>query len=91
MARDEDKRWKCKSCGMITLEPALLRAPSPFDETDILTACPHCKWVNDFDEMCDEPGCTEEASCGFPVEDEAFGGYRRTCHQHWKTYNSFSR
>jgi hypothetical protein len=28
--------------------------------------------------QCDEPGCTKESSCGFPVE----GGYRRTCYDH---------
>lgn len=27
---------------------------------------------------CDEPGCTREASCGFPTE----AGYRRTCADH---------
>lgn len=85
MARDEDKRWRCGSCGTITLEFALLTAQSPFDETDILTACPECKWVGDFDEICDEPGCTEEASCWFRVADEAFGDYRRTCNKHGKT------
>lgn len=28
---------------------------------------------------CDEPGCYEVTSCGFPTED---GGYRRTCYEH---------
>lgn len=28
---------------------------------------------------CDEPGCTKEASCGWPTEGE----YRRTCHDHY--------
>ena len=27
---------------------------------------------------CDEPGCTREATCGWPVK----GGYRRTCAEH---------
>ena len=31
-------------------------------------------------DLCDEPGCYEEASCGFPTED----GYRRTCTDHSK-------
>lgn len=29
--------------------------------------------------ICDEPGCYNTASCGFPTSD---GGYRRTCHDH---------
>ena len=29
---------------------------------------------------CDDPGCTIEASCGWPVST---GGYRRTCYAHW--------
>ena len=30
---------------------------------------------------CDEPGCYEVTSCGWPTED---GGYRRTCYKHMK-------
>ncbi len=30
--------------------------------------------------LCDEPGCFVESSCGFPIED----GYRRTCYNHSK-------
>jgi len=30
---------------------------------------------------CDEPGCYEVTSCGWPTED---GGYRRTCYTHMK-------
>lgn len=29
--------------------------------------------------ICDEPGCFDSASCGWPSEQ----GYRRTCHKHW--------
>ena len=28
--------------------------------------------------MCDEPGCFDNAGCGFPTDD----GYRRTCYNH---------
>lgn len=88
MARDEDKRCRCGRCGTMTPEIALLTAPSPFDEADILTACPECKWAGDFDEICDEPGCAEEANCWFPVYDEAVVKYRRTCNEHWRTANA---
>lgn len=30
--------------------------------------------------LCDEPGCFVEVSCGFPTDD----GYRRTCFNHSK-------
>jgi hypothetical protein len=30
---------------------------------------------------CDEPGCYEVISCGWPTED---GGYRQTCRDHMK-------
>jgi len=81
MALDEKKEWRCRECGTVTLETELLTAPSPFDAADTLTACPECKEVNDFYEVCDEPGCTREACCGFPAGPE-FGGYRRTCFEH---------
>jgi len=30
--------------------------------------------------LCDEPGCFDEISCGWPSEN----GYRRTCGEHYK-------
>lgn len=33
-----------------------------------------CEWQ----ERCDEPGCRQEATCGFPTPH----GYRRTCGRH---------
>lgn len=81
MARDELKRWRCQDCSHIALETELLCAPSPFAAEDTITGCPHCKGVPQFDELCDEPGCNKEASCGFPAGEE-FGGYRRTCYDH---------
>jgi len=72
------KLWECKACSAICEEPALLTAPSPFDAADTLYACPACKSVEGFNEICDEPGCRKHASCGFPTD----GGYRRTCFDH---------
>ena len=81
MSRDELKRWRCQDCNTISLQPALLTAPNPFDPADTVTGCPHCRSVAQFDEICDEPGCEREAHCGFPAGPE-FGGYRRTCSEH---------
>ena len=86
MARDKDKQWRCLECNEISLETDLLVAPNPFDETDNITGCPKCKGVDGFEEICDEPECKAEATCGFPVK-EGFGGYRRTCGKHYRQYS----
>jgi len=78
MRRDFHK-WKCGCCDTISLDSDLLRAANPFLPEKTLVACPECKDVNDFIEICDESGCEEEANCGFPVPD----GYRRTCGTHY--------
>ncbi len=79
------KRWRCKFCHLISQEETLLQAPSPFDPSDVLMGCPHCKQVEGFDELCDEPTCKEDATCGFPTDDlgDKWNGYRRTCHKHF--------
>ena len=81
MAKNEFRRWECKNCGEISVNGALLTAPNPFDLEDILVGCPLCKSVEGFDALCDEPGCNQHSSCGFPAGPE-FGGYRNTCFAH---------
>lgn len=81
----EKRRWKCNACGTVTLEPELLTAPSPFDDTDLLTACPNCKQCDEgFELLCDESGCDAVAGCGWPTRNNAdeWGGYRNTCGKH---------
>ena len=86
MARDELKKWRCGNCSNVSLEPQLLRAPNPFDDSDNLTGCPNCMaaFGEDLHELCDEPQCLAEAGCGWPTGDrnDAYGGYRRTCGRH---------
>ena len=72
------ERYKCCECSEIVSEGEVLRAPSPFDATDILIGCPNCKSVDSFELLCDEPGCNNTVVCGWPSPQ----GYRRTCHQH---------
>ena len=72
-------RWGCHACGEVSDLEQLLTAKSPFDPDDNLTACPRCKRLHELYQVCDEPGCKRETSCGFLVED---GGYRRTCSTH---------
>jgi hypothetical protein len=76
-------RWLCQSCDWTGDDGELLRAPSPFDATDTIVGCPKCKAVEDIVNACDEPGCTREATCGFPDP----GGYRRTCGGHFKWWD----
>lgn len=71
-------KWACRSCDWDGTDEQLLRAPSPFDALDTLIGCPACKAVDDLDELCDEPGCDQVATHGFPVP----GGYRWTCDRH---------
>ena len=71
-------RWLCQSCDWNGDDAELLRASSPFDVACTIVGCPKCKAVDDIANACDEPGCDQEATCGFP----ALGGYRRTCGKH---------
>ena len=41
----------------------------------------------DLSNACDEPGCRDEATCGWPTRPGGTGpngGYRRTCGKHWQ-------
>ena len=76
--RDVSKRWKCNDCDWIGDIGQLLKAPNPFAPGYGISGCPECKCVEDFTEVCDEPGCDKNAGCGFPTPD----GYRRTCYEH---------
>jgi len=56
-----------------------------------LDPCPHCVmehvWPCPTIPRCDEPGCANEASCGWPTRPGGTGpngGYRRTCGVHYR-------
>ena len=73
-------RWRCTECDhCMNEESELLSAPNPFDAANEVYGCPACKEVNCFTNICDEPGCNDDASCGFPTET----GYRHTCGKHY--------
>ena len=78
MAAKKVEIWRCVNCLGCFWEGDLLTARSPFDPDETLTGCPNCKTVDDFERVCDEPGCARTASNGFPVD----GGYRHTCFEH---------
>lgn len=73
-------KLKCSywRCGWVGTDADVLTAPDPFNEGNVLQACPECR-DQTIIEGCDESECTEAASCGFPVEG---GLYRRTCYEH---------
>ena len=78
----EVNRWRCESCQTIFPDTEALIGPHPFAEGSI-TGCPRCKAAHDSGAalICDEPGCDEESSCGWPSPV----GYRRTCHRHFRS------
>jgi hypothetical protein len=88
MNEEKLKPWRCGHCGETFREDKFLRAQNPFssEENDIIVGCPSCKSIGEFSQLCDEPKCLEEATCGFPVKI-GFGGYRRTCGKHYRELN----
>lgn len=72
----------CKECQWRGSDAEVLRAPNPWDPTEIIIGCPKCNTLASFVLICDETDCPLAASCGTPVPD---GGYRRTCFEHRPT------
>ena len=74
-------RWRCNECGWHGFSEQLLEAPNPFDPDGCapVLGCPTCKSINEFTNVCDEPGCKRDAGCGWPSYSQ---GYRRTCFEH---------
>jgi len=68
-------------CDWHGFEDELLTAQNPFENGEILSACPKCKEVESAVIACDEPECWERAICGTPTEN----GYRWTCGKHRPT------
>lgn len=69
-------RWECE-CGWRGFISDMLKAPNPFDDTDMIHGCPSCKQIGEFTQMCDE--CWKPATCGTPTD----GGYKRLCGDHY--------
>ncbi len=68
----------CPECYAKVHADHILTAPNPWLDGDTIHGCPECKSPVQFREVCDEPGCWNEASCGTPTPN----GYRRICGQH---------
>jgi hypothetical protein len=76
-------RFACELCAACVPEDEVLYSPNPFtaDPDDRIRGCPQCRAVETLVELCDEDGCNEQATCGFPTAS----GYRRTCGRHWQS------
>ncbi len=72
-------RWRCTECREISNHGDLLTAPNPFDAKYEISGCPHCREIEKFEPICDEPGCDWAVSAGWKTAD---GGYRNTCYKH---------
>jgi hypothetical protein len=75
-------KWICRACFFIgpLEEFTFVRDPRRDDPADGWYACNQCDAIDQITTACDEPGCTREGSCGFPVDDAR--RYRRTCFEH---------
>lgn len=71
-------RIGCHECRSICTKEELLSAPNPFEENEIIHACPKCKAVEAYFLLCEVEGCPNSASSGYPVE----GGYLQVCYDH---------
>lgn len=72
--------FRCKECGWGGKETEIVRFPDPELPGNLWNICPRCRAAEQFDNICDEAGCRQIASCGWPSPI----GYRRTCYEHRK-------
>lgn len=76
--------WRCNECDHRMDDGAVLKitVPHPKGGAPVpVGQCPECGAVDQFTNVCDEPGCRKDADCGWP-DDKA---YRRTCGDHYIT------
>jgi len=69
--------FRCTECEWCGNEGEIVRFSDP-ESDQVWSVCPQCRAAEQFENICDEPGCKKVASCGWPSD----GGYRRTCYDH---------
>ena len=72
------KYYRCHECYCIFNAKKTLRDIHPFDKEAFVYGCPNCLCVDTLLNICDEPYCKKDASCGTPTVK----GYRNTCFKH---------
>ncbi len=70
--------FRCKECDWRGDESEIIRFDDPELKGNTWNICPRCRTAENFENLCDEPGCGRVAGCGWPSSD----GYRRTCYKH---------
>ena len=76
--------FECDYCGHVMKEADVLmtKVPRPKGgDPAVISQCPECGELACFTNVCDEPGCKAEATCGWPTDN----GYRRTCGKHMRS------
>lgn len=73
-------KFVCSECCWHGFSSNILWALNPFCEEQDIAGCPSCKDINTLVRACDQPGCWEPTSCGYPTDH----GYRITCHGHYR-------
>ena len=76
------QRFRC-DCGAVYDEDKLPSWPGPQGARWFYCADCFEPWGIEFENICDDPGCSRLAGCGWPSDE----GYRRTCFEHWKRAN----
>jgi Fe-S-cluster-containing hydrogenase component 2 len=71
-------RIGCHECRHVCTTEELLTAVNPFDDREVIHACPHCKSVEAHYNLCEVDGCPNKESMGIPIE----GGYMQVCFDH---------
>lgn len=77
------KKWKCSVCSTITDEDNLFIGDNPLTENNMIVGCLVCFSVNTMQVVCDEYGCENLATFGYPTNE----GYKNACGQHMRKYN----
>lgn len=77
---DENTQIRCPDCGWTGTMADRLIAANPWQDFETIEGCPVCREPVEFQRLCDEPGCTQDATCGTP----SLEGYRRCCGEHYQ-------
>jgi len=70
--------FRCRECEWTGKQEAIVQFQDPERAGNSWRICPECRAAEQFDNICDEPGCRRVAAFGWPSSE----GYRRTCGDH---------
>ncbi len=78
------EKTKCtnRRCNWTGYNNQLLSAQNPFEQDEIMYACPKCRDTENITGVCEIDKCWEESTCGLNTLD----GYKRLCCNHRKKF-----